>query len=158
MVSPPPPRPVSWAERSRGSRPSCRPPANPICHIFLRGGTSGRNYDETHVSRAAEQLDKAGFAASVMVDCSHGNSSKDYRRQPEVARNLAEQIAAGQGAIFGVMLESFLVDGRQELKGPGDLVYGQSITDACLGWDSTVPVLRELAQAVQKRRSRAAAE
>jgi 3-deoxy-7-phosphoheptulonate synthase len=101
----------------------------------------------------SESLRGAGLAARVMVDCSHGNSSKDYRRQPVVAHALAEQIAAGEAAIFGIMMESFLVDGRQDLKPGVELRYGQSITDACLGWDATVPVLHELAEAVRTRRA-----
>jgi 3-deoxy-7-phosphoheptulonate synthase len=89
-----------------------------------------------------------------MVDCSHGNSSKDYRRQPEVAADISAQLVAGNGSIFGVMMESHLVSGRQELKPGCALTYGQSITDACLGWEETVPVLRALAAAVRSRRSR----
>jgi len=89
-----------------------------------------------------------------MVDCSHGNSSKDYRRQPEVAADLAAQLVAGNGSLFGVMMESHLVAGRQELTPGCTLTYGQSITDACLGWEDTVPVLRALAAAVRSRRGR----
>jgi 3-deoxy-7-phosphoheptulonate synthase len=127
---------------------------NPDCHVILRGGTSGTNYDEASVAKAAELLDKAGLRASVLVDCSHGNSSKDYRKQPEVAREVARQVAGGSTAIFGVMVESFLEDGRQDLKDPANLKYGLSITDACLGWDATMPVLVELATAVRARRAR----
>jgi len=87
-----------------------------------------------------------------MVDTSHGNSDKDYRRQPVAAHELAEQIAHGETAIFGVMMESFLVEGRQELVTPSTLRYGQSITDACMSWDTTVTVLGELARAVRDRR------
>jgi 3-deoxy-7-phosphoheptulonate synthase len=89
-----------------------------------------------------------------MVDCSHGNSRKDYRRQPEVAKALADQIAAGERAIMGVMLESNLVEGNQELSPGKPLTYGQSVTDACISWDSTVPVLETLAGAVRARRKR----
>ena len=120
---------------------------------ILRGGQSGPNYDAAHVQKVSESLRGAGLPARVMVDCSHGNSSKDYRRQPVVAHTLAEQIAAGEAAIFGIMMESFLVDGRQDLKPGAELRYGQSITDACLGWDATVPVLHELAEAVRARRA-----
>jgi 3-deoxy-7-phosphoheptulonate synthase len=126
---------------------------NSECHVILRGGHTGPNYDAAHVQRVSESLRGAGLPARVMVDCSHGNSSKDYRRQPVVARVLAEQLAAGESAIFGIMMESFLVDGRQELKPGAELRYGQSITDACLGWDATVPVLHELAEAVRARRA-----
>jgi 3-deoxy-7-phosphoheptulonate synthase len=88
-----------------------------------------------------------------MVDCSHANSDKDYRRQADVARVVADQIAGGDHAIFGVMLESFLIDGRQEVREGSPLTHGQSITDACMGWDRTRPVFDLLAQAVRKRRS-----
>jgi 3-deoxy-7-phosphoheptulonate synthase len=87
-----------------------------------------------------------------MIDTSHGNSEKDYRRQVPVARDIAGQVAAGERGIIGVLMESFLVDGRQDLGDPSRLTYGQSITDACMGWDMTVPVLRELATAVRARR------
>ena len=88
-----------------------------------------------------------------MIDTSHGNSGKDFRRQPAVASAIAEQVAAGEPGIIGVMLESFLVDGRQDLTDRTRLTVGQSITDACMGWDMTVPVLRELASAVRARRA-----
>ena len=97
-------------------------------------------------------LGDAGLPARLMIDTSHGNSDKDHRRQPAVARDIAAQVAQGEPGIIGVMLESFLVDGRQDLKDRKHLVYGQSITDACLGWETTVPVLRELAAAVRARR------
>ena len=90
--------------------------------------------------------------ARVMIDTSHGNSSKDYRRQPVVAEAIAAQVASGEAGILGVMLESFLVDGRQDLTDRADLTPGQSITDACMGWDMTVPVLRRLAESVRVRR------
>jgi 3-deoxy-7-phosphoheptulonate synthase len=131
---------------------------NPDCHVILRGGTSGTNYDAASVSKAAELLAKAGSRAGVMVDASHGNSQKDYKKQPVVARDVARQIALGSRSVFGLMLESFLVEGRQDLRNPNDLVYGQSITDACLSWDATLPLLHELAIAVQGRRKLAAAE
>jgi 3-deoxy-7-phosphoheptulonate synthase len=127
---------------------------NPDCHLILRGGASGPNYAAEHVAKAGRALVEAGLPARVMIDCSHGNSSKDYRRQPEVAADIAAQLAAGNGSIFGVMMESHLVAGRQELKPGCALTYGQSITDACLGWEETVPVLRALAAAVKSRRNR----
>lgn len=130
---------------------------NPDCHIILRGGTSGPNYDAASVGKANELLTKAGLRASLMVDASHGNSSKDYRKQPEVIRDLARQIGSGGSGVFGVMMESFLVEGRQDLKDPNDLVYGQSITDACLSWDATLPLLGTLAEAVRERRKSVAA-
>jgi 3-deoxy-7-phosphoheptulonate synthase len=126
---------------------------NPDCHVILRGSSSGPNYALEHVTRAAETLIKAGLPARLMVDCSHGNSSKDYRRQPEVAADVARQLVGGSGTIFGVMMESHLVAGRQDLKPGCTLTYGQSITDACLGWDETVPVLHQLAGAVRARRA-----
>ncbi len=89
-----------------------------------------------------------------MIDLSHGNSDKDYRRQVVAARSVASQVAAGETGIIGVMMESFLADGRQDLTNADQLVYGQSITDGCMGWDMTVPVLEELAAAVRTRRSR----
>jgi len=88
-----------------------------------------------------------------MIDASHGNSDKDYKRQPLVVREVAAQVAQGELGIAGMMMESFLLDGRQELRDPTSLTYGQSITDACMGWELTVPVLQELAAAVRARRS-----
>jgi 3-deoxy-7-phosphoheptulonate synthase len=130
---------------------------NADCHVILRGGHTGPNYDAPHVQKVVEALRAAGLPARIMIDTSHGNSSKDYRRQPLVARAIAEQVAAGETAIFGVMMESFLVEGRQELRAGVTPRYGQSITDACLGWDMTFPVLQELAEAVRARRARRAA-
>jgi 3-deoxy-7-phosphoheptulonate synthase len=123
---------------------------NPHCHVILRGGEGGPNYHAEAVGAAVGQLAKAKLAPRVMVDASHGNSGKDYRRQPEVVRNVCHQIAGGQDGIFGVMLESFLLEGRQELG--ADLKYGQSITDGCIGWETTQTVLLALAKAVQQRR------
>jgi 3-deoxy-7-phosphoheptulonate synthase len=93
----------------------------------------------------------------LMIDASHGNSEKDYRRQPDVARVIAEQVADGERGIVGVMLESFIVEGRQDLVDANHLEYGQSITDACIGWDATVGVLGDLAAAARERRARRAA-
>jgi 3-deoxy-7-phosphoheptulonate synthase len=126
---------------------------NPDCHIILRGGATGPNADAATVQKALSALRDAGVVPRLVIDTSHGNSGKDYRRQPVVAREVAAQIAAGESGIAGVMMESFLLDGRQELKDPRKLVYGQSITDACMGWEMTVPVLRDLAAAVRSRRS-----
>jgi 3-deoxy-7-phosphoheptulonate synthase len=126
---------------------------NPDCHVILRGGQSGPNYDAVNVEKAAAALRDAGLAPRLMIDMSHGNSSKDHRRQPLVARDIAAQVAQGEATIFGVMMESFLVEGRQELSAPPTLRYGQSITDACMGWDTTVAVLAELAQSVRDRRA-----
>ena len=126
---------------------------NPDCHVILRGGQAGPNHDPESVARAIEGLEEVGLLPRLMVDASHGNSRKDHRRQPGVAREVAAQVAAGQGGIFGVMLESFLVEGRQDLDDPAELVHGQSVTDACMGWETTVGVLGDLARAVRARRS-----
>ncbi len=126
---------------------------NPDCHVILRGGQSGPNYDAASVQKTLAALRDAGLPARVMIDTSHGNSDKDYRRQPLVAREVGAQVAGGEAGIVGVMMESFLVDGRQDLVDRARLVYGQSITDACMGWDMTVPVLEGLAEAVRARRS-----
>ena len=128
---------------------------NPNGHLILRGSEDGANYDEASVRRAADALSRAGLAPYLVVDCSHGNSGKDYRRQPEVAANIAAQIAGGSIAICGVMLESHLVEGKQTIvDGRSDLLYGQSVTDGCIGWDTTAAVLDELAAAVRLRRSK----
>ncbi|CAG1002195.1 3-deoxy-7-phosphoheptulonate synthase [Myxococcaceae bacterium] len=127
---------------------------NPDCHLILRGGASGPNYDAAQVRQAVDALARLGLPARVMIDCSHGNSAKDHRRQPEVVEAVAEQLAAGSRSICGVMLESFLVDGRQDFGAGGEAVYGQSITDACMGWERTTPLFGELGKAVRKRRTR----
>ncbi len=126
---------------------------NDACHVILRGGPEA-NYGAASVARASEQLAAKGMHRRLMVDCSHGNSAKDAARQPLVAADVAAQIAAGSDRIFGVMLESHLVGGRQESAPGHPLVYGQSVTDACLSWDDTVPVLKRLADAVAARRAR----
>jgi len=128
---------------------------NADCHVILRGGQSGPNHDAASVGAVAEALRVAGLPPRIMVDASHGNSAKDYRRQPLVAQDIAEQVAGGQRALFGMMLESFLADGRQDLTPGRSLHYGQSITDACMGWEMTVPVLQDLAKAVRSRRATA---
>ena len=126
---------------------------NPNGHLILRGGDQGPNYDAVSVGRAAAALTKAGLPPRLIVDCSHGNSNKDYRRQPEVAADVAEQIAGGSHAICGVMLESNLVAGNQAIgDDPKRLRYGQSVTDACIGWSDTESVLERLAGAVRQRR------
>lgn len=125
---------------------------NPDCHLILRGGSNGPNFDAASVKDALDALEKAGLRRHLMVDTSHDNSYKDYRRQPEVASDIARQVADGETGIIGILMESFLVDGRQDLTEKSDLVYGQSITDACMGWEMTEPVLRELAAAARARR------
>lgn len=124
---------------------------NPDCHVILRGGSGGPNHDADSVSAALARMRKAGIPERVIVDASHGNSGKDHVRQAGVAREVAARIAGGERGVAGVMLESFLVEGRQDL-GP-DMVYGRSVTDACMGWDTTAEVLDELAAAVAQRRA-----
>ena len=125
---------------------------NDSCHIILRGGKSGPNYSPEHVAEVTGMLEKAGLTPSIMIDCSHGNSNKDHRNQPKVAADVASQIRAGNKAITGVMIESHLVEGRQDVKPDQPLVYGQSITDACLAWEETKAVFANLADAVRDRR------
>ncbi len=127
---------------------------NNDCHIILRGGKRP-NYDEVSVSEAVEQLQKAGLKPTLMIDFSHANSYKNYRNQPKVAKSIAIQIANGVKAISGVMIESHLVEGCQNAEqiDKQDLTYGQSITDACIGWDDTEKVIKELSDAVKARRS-----
>ncbi|MBV9916204.1 MAG: 3-deoxy-7-phosphoheptulonate synthase [Solirubrobacterales bacterium] len=126
---------------------------NPECHVILRGGKSAPNFDPPSVAGTLELLRRAGLQERVMIDLSHDNSGKDPERQPMVAAEVGRQIAAGERAIVGAMLESFIVAGRQELSSDGAATYGQSITDGCLGWETTVDVLEELADAVRQRRA-----
>jgi 3-deoxy-7-phosphoheptulonate synthase len=124
---------------------------NPDCHVILRGSTSGPNHDAASVAGALDRLRAGGLPARVIVDASHGNSGKDHVRQAGVVQELAKRIGAGEEGIAGVMMESFLVAGRQDL-GP-DMTRGQSITDACMDWDTTAGLLDELAAAVARRRA-----
>ncbi|GAA2517868.1 3-deoxy-7-phosphoheptulonate synthase [Rarobacter incanus] len=124
---------------------------NPDCHIILRGGAHGPNYDDASVAAANELGVAGGLPPRLVVDASHGNSGKSEVRQAEVARELAASIAAGNEGIFGIMLESFIEAGNQA-PAPSGLVYGKSITDKCIGWDDTAALLRELAAAVRARR------
>ncbi|WP_298289098.1 3-deoxy-7-phosphoheptulonate synthase [Thiomonas sp.] len=124
---------------------------NADCHVILRGGKAP-NYDAASVDAACAVLAKAGLRQQVMIDCSHANSAKQPRRQIEVAADIAQRIAAGERRIIGVMVESHLAEGRQDLKPGQPLTPGVSITDACLGWDDTVPLLRNLAASVRARR------
>ena len=126
---------------------------NNACHVILRGSHHGPNYNAKHVRAAADLLDASGLPRRVMIDCSHGNSQKDPKRQIEVAASIAEQMHSGSRDILGVMIESHLVGGRQVLEPGKPLTHGQSITDACLGWDDTVPVLEALAAAARERRA-----
>ncbi|MCW9024042.1 MAG: 3-deoxy-7-phosphoheptulonate synthase AroG [Gammaproteobacteria bacterium] len=124
---------------------------NEDCHIILRGGKQP-NYDAASVQRASKDLKAAGLPAKLMVDFSHANSSKDYAKQTEVGQDVALQIAGGDKRIMGVMIESHLVEGRQDCNAGKELTYGQSITDACLGWEASESLLHELAEAVRARR------
>ena len=125
---------------------------NPECHVILRGGRTKANYDSASIGVACDLLQKADLSPHVMIDCSHANSHKDHTKQPGVCRDVIGQIADGDTRIMGVMLESNLVAGAQELVKGKPLIYGQSITDACIGWDETVQLLRELAAAVRSGR------
>jgi 3-deoxy-7-phosphoheptulonate synthase len=125
---------------------------NADSHIILRGGRGEPNYASARVAEALAKLRAAGLAERVVIDASHDNSGKDAERQPMVVGDVAGQVSGGNGAIVGVMLESFLAAGRQDLRA-APLTYGQSITDACMSWESTVTVLDELAAAVRARRA-----
>jgi 3-deoxy-7-phosphoheptulonate synthase len=132
---------------------------NPDCHVVLRGSLAGPNYDAARVADTLDRLAAAGLAPRVVVDASHGNSRKDHRRQCLVADDIATRLAAGERGIVGLMLESFLVAGRQDLGSDRmqSLVYGQSVTDACIGWDTTAAVLDQLTDAIARRRGLAVA-
>ena len=121
-------------------------------HVILRGGQSP-NYDSESINAAAQMLESAGRSPILMVDFSHANSGKQHRGQIAVGANVSSQLAGGENRVVGVMIESHIVEGRQDVVTGGNLVYGQSITDACLGWDDTVQVIEQLAAAVDTRRS-----
>jgi 3-deoxy-7-phosphoheptulonate synthase len=125
---------------------------NPDTHVILRGGRSGPNYEASHVAKALDLIAAAGLPRRLMVDASHDNSGKDHRRQPAVAAAVADQLAAGEAGLSGVMLESFLREGRQEPGPPATLSYGRSVTDACMDIGTTAAVLSRLAAAVRARR------
>lgn len=124
---------------------------NEDCHVILRGGRTP-NYDAESVNAACNEIGKAGLAARLMIDASHANSSKKHENQIPVCADIGSQIAGGDERIVGVMVESHLVDGRQDLKEGTELKYGQSITDACINWESSLQVLEGLAEAVKARR------
>uniref|UniRef100_M4BCZ2 3-deoxy-7-phosphoheptulonate synthase n=1 Tax=Hyaloperonospora arabidopsidis (strain Emoy2) TaxID=559515 RepID=M4BCZ2_HYAAE len=135
-----------------------RTKGNKDCHVILRGGSDGPNYEQKYIDEAAAMLVKAKQPSKIMVDCSHGNSRKVHTNQLKVGSYLAEIIAEGNTKVLGVMVESNIVEGNQSLgNDPSNLVYGKSITDACINWDDTVIMLKELADAVIKRRKRATA-
>jgi 3-deoxy-7-phosphoheptulonate synthase len=124
---------------------------NEDCHVILRGGARP-NYDAESIEEAAQDLEKAGLKPNLMVDFSHANSKKQHERQVDVGNDVARQVARGDKRIIGAMIESHLVGGRQDIKPDVELIYGQSITDACLAWDETKPLLYTLAEAVRERR------
>jgi 3-deoxy-7-phosphoheptulonate synthase len=126
---------------------------NEDCHIILRGGKS-TNFDAASVEAVCQELAHAGLAARVMIDCSHANCQKQHDRQVDVARDVGSQIAGGDARICGVMIESHLNSGRQDLVPGQPLQYGVSITDACIGWEATVDTLHMLADSVRQRRLR----
>lgn len=125
---------------------------NEDCHIILRGGKSP-NFDTNSVSEATADLEEAGLDPVLMIDCSHANSQKQHQKQIEVAADIAKQISEGNRCITGVMIESHLVAGRQDITPYEQLTYGQSITDACINWDDSIPLLKNLAAAVRARRA-----
>ena len=128
---------------------------NDSCHVILRGGTqTGPNYDAAHVQQICGRLSARGIAEPVMIDCSHGNSLKDHRKQAGVAASICEQVAAGSWQIFGAMLESHLLEGRQDYVPGRPAVYGQSITDACISLEQTDVLLEQFATAQQARGAR----
>lgn len=124
---------------------------NEDCHLILRGGAVP-NYDAASVAAVCEQMRQAGLATCLMIDASHANSRKQHERQIKVCTDIAEQIARGDYRIIGVMVESHLVAGQQSLEIGSELIYGQSVTDACIGWEESVAVLENLADAVRQRR------
>ncbi|HQR43053.1 MAG TPA: 3-deoxy-7-phosphoheptulonate synthase, partial [Gemmatales bacterium] len=128
---------------------------NPDCHIILRGGQQP-NYDANSVAQAVQAMSAAKLNPKLMIDCSHANSSKQHQKQLDVARDIGQQLASGNTNIMGVMVESHLVAGTQKYNAgqddPRQLAYGQSITDACLGWDDSVQLLEQLSDAVKQRR------
>ncbi|KAH8548565.1 3-deoxy-7-phosphoheptulonate synthase [Umbelopsis sp. PMI_123] len=129
---------------------------NSCCHVILRGGNDGPNYEKKYIDQTNAQLEKAKLPHNIMVDCSHGNSNKKHTNQPIVSANLASQIAAGDQSICGLMIESNINEGRQDVPSEGIQAckYGVSITDACVNWDTTVIMLKELADAVKLRRAK----
>ncbi|MCB1244575.1 MAG: 3-deoxy-7-phosphoheptulonate synthase [Verrucomicrobiales bacterium] len=125
---------------------------NDCCHLILRGSTQGPNFSPDDISAVKSRLLSSGLEPYLMVDCSHGNSQKDHRNQPLVAKALGQQVAGGETAICSVMIESHLQEGNQALKDPASLEYGKSITDACVDWNTTVDMLDDLAKSVRARR------
>uniref|UniRef100_A0A7S4LKE6 3-deoxy-7-phosphoheptulonate synthase n=1 Tax=Eutreptiella gymnastica TaxID=73025 RepID=A0A7S4LKE6_9EUGL len=129
---------------------------NEHTHVILRGSSQGPNYSAEHIAKTREQLKGKKLPVRIMVDCSHGNSSKNHKNQPGVALNLCKQIESGDSCIIGIMIESNLVEGRQDLKGGMAPTYGQSVTDACINWADTEKLMRDIAQAVKNKRKNTA--
>ena len=127
---------------------------NPDCHVILRGGNDGPNYEAPYVEKAVQALSKAEVQTRLMIDCSHANSNKQHKRQIDVSESIRDQIAQGNRNIMGAMVESHLVEGRQDVVKGKTLTYGQSITDACIGWDDSLVVLENLASGVRQRRQK----
>ena len=128
---------------------------NDYTHVILRGGSDRPNYDRVSVAAVTEKLKASGLNSRLMIDTSHANSQKKFHKQLEVCRDIIHQINTGQDNIFGLMIESHLVEGRQDYQPNGEMTYGQSITDACIGWEDSEVLLRELAQAVKTKRAAA---
>jgi 3-deoxy-7-phosphoheptulonate synthase len=129
---------------------------NPDCHVILRGGGGKTNFDNPSIHYASRLLEQAGLEPRVMVDMSHANSQKDHRRQLKVCDDLCKQLNGAESRILGVMVESNLIEGRQDIGDPAKLVYGQSVTDACIGWEDTQTLLEQLAESNARRMSEAA--
>lgn len=127
---------------------------NNDCHVILRGSQDSTNYDPQTIDTTLTKLTSSDLDPRLMIDCSHGNSQKDYNKQKQVIENIAEQISHGNYAIMGAMIESNLLEGKQALQSSEPLNYGQSITDACIGWDDTITLLHTLARAVKSRRNK----
>ena len=126
---------------------------NEDCHVILRGGKEP-NYEPEHIDTTSNLLAESGLRASMMVDMSHGNSSKQHKKQIDVCKNICNQLSSGERRITGVMIESNLIEGNQSITNKKDLVYGQSITDACLSWEDTEGCLASLSEATLKRSSK----
>ena len=124
---------------------------NEDCHVILRGGKEP-NYEPEHIDVTSNLLTESDLKASMMVDMSHGNSSKQHKKQIEVCKSICAQLTSGERRITGVMIESNLIEGNQTMKNKTDLIYGQSITDACLNWKDTEDCLESLSKAIEKRR------
>ncbi|GBF51096.1 phospho-2-dehydro-3-deoxyheptonate aldolase [Leptospira ryugenii] len=135
---------------NQGSSAIFKTAGNPDTHVILRGHNKGPNFDEATVNELGAQIEKNNLPYRLMIDCSHGNSQKDFKKQPGVLEEVARQVASGSKYILGVMIESHLKEGNQSIDAR-PLTYGQSITDACVSWESTVPMLETLANAVKKR-------